>query len=1067
MASLNDVIAVVRQAAQRTLKPSSAFVLRGRVDSDGPSGEGWYRLRARLNPGDLDRLDGACLAPQEGPEQRSFAVIDSEVVDGLLRVRTQSGAPTQGLSFWVPAMDLRASRTAVLEGLSALAPDNLVHRFDQQRLDPLPPAGPCDPRLNDAQQRASDACCAPGLQVVWGPPGTGKTHVIVNAIERLMTAGKRVLLVSNTNVAVDNAVEGIINRLAPTVGRVIRVGTPRITAVARDERVSLNRLVEARQRTALARISVLEEAIAELQSNHPRRRLAESEAALAGFDPSEHRRRQARRDNQHRAQQLTAQVQVAARHAAEAEGNLKQATADELSAHLLVAMVNERIARHDRDQAAQGLAEEEHTTGLSRAMSTMRRRQARGAAHRAERELDVKRTERTAAEARLRQAGVEVSHALYAQAQAATITQAHEWAAHTELHQSRAVRAKEAAAGALAAVRQRLSIAAAAAQPSEQDLKLLSEAEMRGLPQLHEELPALRRSAAECDRKIRECQTQHDRLVTDLADRRPGMQAALIAEAAVIATTLSMLTLKKMITATPFDMVIVDEAAAASLPELMFAVKAARTGATLLGDYLQNGPFVDPSLPKEDLTKAVYTRDCFEIFGLTDPATASQQPGCVVLTEQWRFGRELTELANRVAYGGLLTAKNPKTCEIVLVDTDGLGRALSGIRRARPDAVAGTWPIGALIARALAEYHHPRDGSVGIVTPYKEQAETTQELLAESACGPAIEVGTAHTFQGRECDIVVFDMVEDGKGWVAKGAHGSDAWKLQGLRLFNVATTRARQRLYLIGDGAAIKRRRSGPLGALRHMIDAGTIQRVLASDLLGIDEAHAPAEETVHHDLWSALQPYIRLVGMYDEKQIIAEVQQRVDSAASSVWMWSPWIGKHSLGLQDSLVAAHARRVEVRVMALPEKEINAEVRATLNALRARLPHVVLVHKMHQKIVVVDLRSTFVGSMNILSHPRRPAEGRHEVMIQIDSARFARQILSFELADQMRNPPRCETCGNTMTEAKEAGRSPDRRWLWYCGQMINGEPCPQTLEFPERTGRNRTGAAPQKRNSTS
>src|SRR4029079_7207951 len=103
--------------------------------------------------------------------------------------------------------------------------------------------------LNAEQQRASDACCAPGLQVVWGPPGTGKTHVIVNAIERLMTAGKRVLLVSNTNVAVDNAVEGIINRLAPTAGRVIRVGTPRITAVARDERVSLNRLVEARQRT--------------------------------------------------------------------------------------------------------------------------------------------------------------------------------------------------------------------------------------------------------------------------------------------------------------------------------------------------------------------------------------------------------------------------------------------------------------------------------------------------------------------------------------------------------------------------------------------------------------------------------------------------------------------------------------------------------------------------------------------------------------------------------------------------------------------------------------------------
>jgi hypothetical protein len=98
---------------------------------------------------------------------------------------------------------------------------------------------------------------------------------------------------------------------------------------------------------------------------------------------------------------------------------------------------------------------------------------------------------------------------------------------------------------------------------------------------------------------------------------------------------------------------------------------------------------------------------------------------------------------------------------------------------------------------------------------------------------------------------------------------------------------------------------------------------------------------------------------------------------------------------------------------------------------------------------------------------RHWAEGRHEVMIQIDSARFARQILSFELAEQMRNPPRCDTCGNIMTEAMERGTAPNRQWRWYCGNDVHGETCQQRADFSERTGRNRATGNPQKRKRAS
>jgi KaiC/GvpD/RAD55 family RecA-like ATPase len=45
------------------------------------------------------------------------------------------------------------------------------------------------------------------MNVIWGPPGTGKTTVTVDAIAQLVRERHSVLLVSNTNVAVDNAVQ--------------------------------------------------------------------------------------------------------------------------------------------------------------------------------------------------------------------------------------------------------------------------------------------------------------------------------------------------------------------------------------------------------------------------------------------------------------------------------------------------------------------------------------------------------------------------------------------------------------------------------------------------------------------------------------------------------------------------------------------------------------------------------------------------------------------------------------------------------------------------------------------
>jgi hypothetical protein len=83
---------------------------------------------------------------------------------------------------------------------------------------------------NDPQKRAIEASFFSQLSVIWGPPGTGKTKTIAQAIEAHLNAGRRVLLVSHANAAVDEALENVAEQLKTTPfyneGKLVRLGIP-------------------------------------------------------------------------------------------------------------------------------------------------------------------------------------------------------------------------------------------------------------------------------------------------------------------------------------------------------------------------------------------------------------------------------------------------------------------------------------------------------------------------------------------------------------------------------------------------------------------------------------------------------------------------------------------------------------------------------------------------------------------------------------------------------------------------------------------------------------------------
>lgn len=92
--------------------------------------------------------------------------------------------------------------------------------------------------------------------------------------------------------------------------------------------------------------------------------------------------------------------------------------------------------------------------------------------------------------------------------------------------------------------------------------------------------------------------------------------------------------------------------------------------------------------------------------------------------------------------------------------------------------------------------------SVAIISPYRNQVHLLQELVAASPAlrewADRLSVNTIDSFQGQERDIVYIGMTRSNSG--------SRVGFLADIRRMNVAMTRARKKLVVIGDSATLSR---------------------------------------------------------------------------------------------------------------------------------------------------------------------------------------------------------------------------------------------------------------------
>lgn len=150
-----------------------------------------------------------------------------------------------------------------------------------------------DGSLNDGQVEAVCRSMGSDATFVWGPPGTGKTTTLARVVEAHYRAGQSVLLVSNTNIAVDTALQAVAERLKgePVFheGLVIRQGPVVKEELAHkwSEQVQLEKIVARLGASLHQERAALANRVAPLESEH--RSLSASLRTIETFEGGKQR----------------------------------------------------------------------------------------------------------------------------------------------------------------------------------------------------------------------------------------------------------------------------------------------------------------------------------------------------------------------------------------------------------------------------------------------------------------------------------------------------------------------------------------------------------------------------------------------------------------------------------------------------------------------------------------------------------------------------------------------------------------------------------------------------------
>ncbi|WP_404346393.1 AAA domain-containing protein [Sutcliffiella horikoshii] len=286
-------------------------------------------------------------------------------------------------------------------------------------------------------------------------------------------------------------------------------------------------------------------------------------------------------------------------------------------------------------------------------------------------------------------------------------------------------------------------------------------------------------------------------------------------EAFIIGTTLAKAAMDPAIYEKEYDVVIVDEASMAYVPQSAFAASLAKH-IIICGDFKQLPPIASA---RHELVEKWLKEDVFHRTGVADNVQSSRlHPHLFLLKEQRRMHPDISAFTNKYIYHSLVgdhpsVKKNRQNIArqrpfpdqaSVLLDTSYTGEHAFIEKSSR--SRINLWHL--LLSFQLIHEAYVEGGrSIGYISPYRAQAQW-MDMLLQDIYGVEMETAeivsaTVHRFQGSEQDTIIFDSVDsfpmERPGMLLIGKESE--------RLLNVAITRSKGKFIHVCDSQFLKKK--------------------------------------------------------------------------------------------------------------------------------------------------------------------------------------------------------------------------------------------------------------------
>lgn len=290
------------------------------------------------------------------------------------------------------------------------------------------------------------------------------------------------------------------------------------------------------------------------------------------------------------------------------------------------------------------------------------------------------------------------------------------------------------------------------------------------------------------------------RIMKDVANMEQYIIDDLLTKTQVVTATLvgsNHFTVRNM----KYRTVVIDEAGQALEPACWIPILKAEK-VVFAGDHLQ----LPPTIKSEDAAKGGLSTT------LLEKCVALHPESVVLLEEQYRMNEAIMGYSSKVFYQDKLKAHESVAGRVLFtgepplafIDTAGCGfdEKLEGTSSTNPEEAAFVFKHLTQLAAEFAAVNPKQEDfpSVAIISPYKEQINILKDQLAHAAdLKPYLDkiaVNTIDSFQGQERDVVYISMTRSN----VEGQIGF----LADIRRMNVAMTRARKKLVVIGDSATL-----------------------------------------------------------------------------------------------------------------------------------------------------------------------------------------------------------------------------------------------------------------------